>query len=288
MSRIISDDLKPCPFCSSQVEGPSPFEMVYHPPVARCPLSNTSHDLPDWNRRPLATGVDLSGVRRFNFSDTMPGVIYPDPNGPACWFADLATLPPTPSPVAGQSLDDIPDDQLIGILTARWKSKDGFKDFASPFLIAMAPVASQVGEKEIVDCLKLGLKVWDEGWAEDSTPTIDLEVFQAKRILEALRTVQPPQPVADWISVEDISRLPVRGSGYDWVLVRCKMVPEGWIGVPHIAELVDGKWHDQAGNNDMEKALSIKVIEWMPIPGDNFSTSQPVAVPSRIDKGAEL
>ena len=43
--------------------------------------------------------VDLSGVRRFNFSDDIPGVIYPDPNGPACWFSDLAHLTAHGAPV---------------------------------------------------------------------------------------------------------------------------------------------------------------------------------------------
>lgn len=33
--------------------------------------------------------LDLSKVRRFSFSDDIPGVIYPDPKGAACWFADL-------------------------------------------------------------------------------------------------------------------------------------------------------------------------------------------------------
>lgn len=33
--------------------------------------------------------LDLSTVRRFSFSDDIPGVIYPDPKGAACWFADL-------------------------------------------------------------------------------------------------------------------------------------------------------------------------------------------------------
>jgi hypothetical protein len=35
--------------------------------------------------------------------------------------------------------DDIPDDNLIGVLTARWKCKSGFKNYAGPFIGAMSP-----------------------------------------------------------------------------------------------------------------------------------------------------
>lgn len=37
-------------------------------------------------------GVDLSQVRRFTFSENMPGVIFPDPIGAACWFADVEKI----------------------------------------------------------------------------------------------------------------------------------------------------------------------------------------------------
>lgn len=50
---------------------------------------------------------------------------------------------------APQDYHDIPDDQLIGILTARWKMKSDFKAYAGPFISAMQAQAPQgVGEAQ--------------------------------------------------------------------------------------------------------------------------------------------
>lgn len=66
-----------------------------------------------------------------------------------------------------------------------------------------------------------------------------------------------------WVSVKE--SLPSREK-HDWVLVQVKLIPEGWYGVPHIAELRNGVWFDQYLDNPMEKALSVEVTHWMPLP----------------------
>jgi len=77
-----------------------------------------------------------------------------------------------------------------------------------------------------------------------------------KRLREAL----------EWI---DINTAPPKSLGYDWVLVKVKMEPEGWYGVPYIAELRNGVWYAQCLDSPMEEVLSVKVTHWMPIPEDN-------------------
>lgn len=66
-----------------------------------------------------------------------------------------------------------------------------------------------------------------------------------------------------WIPVTE--QLPTRPE-YDWVLVRTKMVPEGWYGVPHIAELRQGVWYSDCCDGPMEHQLGVKVTHWMPLP----------------------
>lgn len=74
----------------------------------------------------------------------------------------------------------------------------------------------------------------------------------------------------EWIPVTDRERLPKRPD-YDWVLVRVKMNPEGWYGVPHIAELRNGVWYGMGYNEDvpLEEYCSVTVTDWMPLPGDS-------------------
>jgi hypothetical protein len=70
--------------------------------------------------------------------------------------------------------------------------------------------------------------------------------------------------MSEWISVKE--RLPQKPT-FDWVLVQTKMIPEGWYGVPHIAELRGGVWFAQClDDKPMENELSIEVTHWMPIP----------------------
>jgi hypothetical protein len=74
--------------------------------------------------------------------------------------------------------------------------------------------------------------------------------------------------MSEWISVKN--RLP-EAPEYDWVLVQTKMIPEGYCGVPHIAELRRGVWHSSESDSapykvGMEEFLSIKVTHWMPLP----------------------
>ena len=69
-----------------------------------------------------------------------------------------------------------------------------------------------------------------------------------------------------WIPVAE--RLP-EAPYYDWVLVKCQMMPEAWYGVPHIAELRNGIWYGQnLGDRPLEETLSIKITHWCPLPGD--------------------
>jgi hypothetical protein len=62
-----------------------------------------------------------------------------------------------------------------------------------------------------------------------------------------------------WVSVSE--RLPERPL-YDWVLVRTRLVPEGFYGGPHVAELRNGVWYCRESDKPMEEELSIKVISW--------------------------
>lgn len=64
----------------------------------------------------------------------------------------------------------------------------------------------------------------------------------------------------DWIDVN--FKLP---EGHDWVLVACKLDPEGWYGVPHIAELRNGVWYADCFEVPLENA-GVKVTHWMPLP----------------------
>lgn len=67
----------------------------------------------------------------------------------------------------------------------------------------------------------------------------------------------------EWIKCSE--QLPERPK-YDWVLVIARMSPEGYYGVPHVAELINGKWQCTEGVGDMEEILSVKVTHWMPLP----------------------
>lgn len=68
-----------------------------------------------------------------------------------------------------------------------------------------------------------------------------------------------------WIDV--LERLPEKPT-YDWVLVKCQMVPEGHFGVPHIAELRNGVWYSDGIDTPLEETCGVKVTHWMPLPGD--------------------
>ena len=67
----------------------------------------------------------------------------------------------------------------------------------------------------------------------------------------------------EWISVKD--RLPEKPD-YDWVLVQCKMLPENYYGIPHIAEIRNGVWFTNVVDLPMEKCLSVLVTHWQPLP----------------------
>ena len=62
-----------------------------------------------------------------------------------------------------------------------------------------------------------------------------------------------------WIPVTE--RLPEKGK-YDWVLVKTKFNPEGFSGVPHVAELRHGDWYCDCCEGPMEAILGLKVVAW--------------------------
>lgn len=64
-----------------------------------------------------------------------------------------------------------------------------------------------------------------------------------------------------WVSVDE--RLPEKQHG--WVLTACKLVPEDFYGVPHIAELRNGKWWADSGDFPLIE-IGVKVTHWMPLP----------------------
>lgn len=67
--------------------------------------------------------------------------------------------------------------------------------------------------------------------------------------------------VQRWIPVSE--RLPSKE--FDWVLVACKIVPEGEYGVPHIAEIRHGVWYADCYEVPLESA-GTEVTHWMPLP----------------------
>jgi hypothetical protein len=67
----------------------------------------------------------------------------------------------------------------------------------------------------------------------------------------------------NWIKVE--KELP-KSPEYDWVLVIAKMIPEGYYGVPAVAELRRGIWYFRDEEKPAEETLGIKVTHWMPLP----------------------
>lgn len=64
-----------------------------------------------------------------------------------------------------------------------------------------------------------------------------------------------------WIPVSE--RLPDKQ--HDWVLVACKLHPEGFYGVPHIGELRNGVWWCDCYEVPLKDA-GVEVTHWMPLP----------------------
>lgn len=79
----------------------------------------------------------------------------------------------------------------------------------------------------------------------------------AKLAITALQAYQP------WISVED--RLPEKPE-YDWVLVHITLSPDGFVGLPHVAELRRGKWFSTEYSLPIEQILQGTVTHWKPLP----------------------
>ena len=62
-----------------------------------------------------------------------------------------------------------------------------------------------------------------------------------------------------WVPVTE--RLP-ESNKYDWVLVKTQLIPEGYFGSPHVAELRCGVWYCDCCEGPMEETLSLKVVAW--------------------------
>lgn len=69
-----------------------------------------------------------------------------------------------------------------------------------------------------------------------------------------------------WIEISNESDLP-SSDLYDWVLVKKLLLPEGFYGVPSIAEYRNGQWLDECGGN-IEESRGVRVTHWRPIPED--------------------
>ena len=79
----------------------------------------------------------------------------------------------------------------------------------------------------------------------------------ARTIITALQAYQP------WVSVKD--RLPEKPQ-YDWVLVHITLSPDGFVGLPHVAELRRGKWFSTEYDLPIEQVLQGTVTHWKPLP----------------------
>jgi hypothetical protein len=71
------------------------------------------------------------------------------------------------------------------------------------------------------------------------------------------------QEYQPWVSVKD--RLPEKPQ-YDWVLVRITLNPDGFVGLPHIAELRRGEWFSTEYDLPIEQMLQGTVTHWKPLP----------------------
>ena len=60
-------------------------------------------------------------------------------------------------------------------------------------------------------------------------------------------------------------RLPEKPE-YDWVLVHITLSPDGFVGLPHVAELRRGKWFSTEYDLPIEQILQGTVTHWMPLP----------------------
>lgn len=92
-----------------------------------------------------------------------------------------------------------------------------------------------------------------------------LKEYEEKEKFDVLKNRKKQDIYGTWISVDD--HLPDKDK-YDWVLVQTWIDDvKGYFGVPHVAELRDGKWYDTHSlTRDMESAYMIKVTHWMPLP----------------------
>ena len=82
----------------------------------------------------------------------------------------------------------------------------------------------------------------------------------SKQINLGIVALQAYQP---WVPVSE--RLPEKPQ-YDWVLVRITLSPDGFVGLPHIAELRLGKWFSTEYDLPIEQILQGTVTHWKPLP----------------------
>ena len=108
-------------------------------------------------------------------------------------------------------------------------------------------------------CRKQEEKNEEGGYLCDDCPYCEksgcMETLLADRLTQNGVTIQ------EWVSVDE--RLPEKQ--HDWVLTACKLVPEGYYGVSHIAELRNGKWWADSGDFPLIE-IGVEVTHWMPLP----------------------
>ena len=89
------------------------------------------------------------------------------------------------------------------------------------------------------------------------------EADSTRNAIDALDVAIAALREQGWVRTSE--RMPEKPE-YDWVLVQAKFVPEGWYGVPHIAELRDGVWYSDGFDTPLEETAGVAVTHWMPLP----------------------
>lgn len=115
---------------------------------------------------------------------------------------------------------------------------------------------------DLFHCCELEVgKEWDGHTEDDVERLLLLETMEKRKVPK--KSGRHPWKPSDnsicWIPVED--GLPLKPE-HDWVLVKVRLIPEGFYGVPHVAELRDGVWYCDCCDGPMEECLGLKVTHW--------------------------
>lgn len=127
---------------------------------------------------------------------------------------------------------------------------------------------------DMFHCCELEVgKEWDGHTEEDVERLLLMETIENRKLPKKSGRYpwKPSSKSICWNSVE--AGLPLKPE-HDWVLVKTRLIPEGFYGVPHVAELRDGVWYCDCCDGPMEEGLGLKVTHWadmtmIPDRGDN-------------------